>query len=178
MTTFSNTVNNLIINISEGTNALDFVKVVENERKSRNGINIVSEILGENFKNVMTRAIKNTGWDDNYAGSVAIEYLYFLLIHKINPTLPIVPSKDIDEVWHSHILFTKFYKLTCHKLFRKFLHHTPSVSQDDENKCNEGYVEMLREYKRIFNRDPPSNIWTQKQSKKRPPSPSCYDGCG
>lgn len=35
------------------------------------------------------------------------------------------PSKEVDQMWHTFILFTKDYAAFCLKHFGKFIHHTP-----------------------------------------------------
>jgi len=38
-----------------------------------------------------------------------------------------MPSKIVDEAWHTFILFTAEYESFCRKGFNKFLHHTPAA---------------------------------------------------
>lgn len=35
------------------------------------------------------------------------------------------PSKDVDEIWHAHVLHTKDYARDCHNFLGFFLHHVP-----------------------------------------------------
>jgi hypothetical protein len=41
------------------------------------------------------------------------------------PNRSLVPSQDIDRVWHHHILDTMKYAQDCQMLFGYFLHHFP-----------------------------------------------------
>lgn len=41
-----------------------------------------------------------------------------------------VPNKDVDKVWHLHILHTRQYAADCDQLFGCFLHHTPRDERD------------------------------------------------
>ncbi|QLH43881.1 MAG: hypothetical protein HWD59_15100 [Coxiellaceae bacterium] len=49
------------------------------------------------------------------------------------------PSRDIDEIWHAHILHTQDYTEFCEKLFGFYLHHCPShiVKLKDQEKSQE-----------------------------------------
>jgi hypothetical protein len=37
----------------------------------------------------------------------------------------VVPSKEIDIFWHTHILDTQKYMSDCENLFGKYIHHFP-----------------------------------------------------
>ncbi|AEV39339.1 hypothetical protein PSE_4837 [Pseudovibrio sp. FO-BEG1] len=37
------------------------------------------------------------------------------------------PSKAVDIVWHTHILFTEKYFKDCDEIFGHYLHHRPQV---------------------------------------------------
>ena len=53
------------------------------------------------------------------------QYLMFLLLVYLHPNIKIVPTKEIDLVWHYHILDTSKYESDCQQLFGSFLHHFP-----------------------------------------------------
>lgn len=38
---------------------------------------------------------------------------------------PISPTREIDNIWHLHILDTKEYEKFCNEVFGKFVHHIP-----------------------------------------------------
>ena len=38
----------------------------------------------------------------------------------------LVPTRDIDEFWHNHILYTKEYMADCVALCGSYLHHSPA----------------------------------------------------
>lgn len=59
-------------------------------------------------------------------------YKNFLILIKKYPHDHLVPSRDIDEFWHNHILYTKNYHQDCLKIFGHYLHHEPASNEDDE----------------------------------------------
>lgn len=71
------------------------------------------------------------GWDEDFARKVSELYKSFLfLIYKYRCTkIPLVPTREIDEFWHTHILFTKKYFEDCHNIFGEYIHHNPA--EDD-----------------------------------------------
>lgn len=52
-------------------------------------------------------------------------YRQFLVLHAMYPNEDLVPTKQIDEYWHQHILDTRQYAKDCEFLFGAFLHHDP-----------------------------------------------------
>lgn len=52
------------------------------------------------------------------------DYRTYLLKCKVNPGKN-VPTKDVDEVFHAHILHTKQYHGDCSNYFGYYLHHEP-----------------------------------------------------
>lgn len=68
---------------------------------------------------------KKTGWIKSEAITCSQMYKNFLFLVKKYPGKVIPPSKQIDEFWHEHIIFTRRYHEDCLKIFGKFLHHNP-----------------------------------------------------
>lgn len=52
---------------------------------------------------------------------------------------PLAPTREVDEVWHIHILHTERYMEDCQDIFGHYLQHTPRFG-----------VEELHEYTRIL----------------------------
>lgn len=64
-------------------------------------------------------------WTEEKALSELENFKVFLALCGI-AGFPVVPTKDIDEVWHACILHTSFYMRLCNLLFGKYIHHRPS----------------------------------------------------
>lgn len=65
----------------------------------------------------------------------------------------IVPTKEIDEVWHFHILDTLKYGKDCEDIFGKFLHHFPylgSRGSDDAELLFKSFEKTRRLYDSEF----------------------------
>ena len=52
-------------------------------------------------------------------------YKRFLFLAYRYPERRLAVLKDIDEIWHLHILDTKKYFKDCDVLFGRYLHHCP-----------------------------------------------------
>jgi len=57
-------------------------------------------------------------------------YRQFLVINALYLMELLVPSADVDEIWHMHILDTQAYLRDCHEALGFFLHHVPAQSGD------------------------------------------------
>lgn len=57
-------------------------------------------------------------------------YKNFLILSRKYPEEIFVPSKEIDEFWHNHILATRQYHQDCEAIFGYYYHHDP---MDREN---------------------------------------------
>ncbi len=53
------------------------------------------------------------------------KYRRFLKLCAMYPERSIVPSKEIDQAWHAHILDTAKYAVDCDAIFGFLLHHFP-----------------------------------------------------
>jgi hypothetical protein len=60
------------------------------------------------------------------------EYRRFLFLYHLYPDRIIVPSKEIDRVWHTHILDTAKYREDCELLFGQFIDHWPYFGMTDD----------------------------------------------
>jgi len=59
------------------------------------------------------------------------KFLYILVkYHKDFDT--ILPTLEIDEIWHNHILDTEKYINDCDVLFGRYYHHYPYFGIDDQ----------------------------------------------
>jgi hypothetical protein len=53
------------------------------------------------------------------------EYRRFLALKVFYPGVSLVPSKQVDNIWHAHILDTRAYREDCEKVFGRFIDHYP-----------------------------------------------------
>ena len=75
---------------------------------------------------IMRRVAKsNPDWDVERLCRAELEYRRFLFLCKEYPCTPLSPLRDVDEVWHAHILHTQDYAADCKGFLGRFLHHCP-----------------------------------------------------
>lgn len=73
----------------------------------------------------LTDRTHGLGWSIERATRALQGYLQFLRAIDQHPTAALVPSQDVDEVWHCHLLDTHKYAADCQWLFGRFIHHNP-----------------------------------------------------
>jgi hypothetical protein len=66
----------------------------------------------------------NPGMDPDMAGRLVVEALKFVSAAAQFPTVPITPTREVDEGWHALILHTHLYATLCSRLGRT-VHHYP-----------------------------------------------------
>lgn len=81
-----------------------------------------------------------------------LNYRVFLQAHRQDGG-SLVPTKEIDTVWHHHILDTEKYISDCHQLFGRYVHHYPyaGATSDDLAPHSERFNRSLKIYENIKN---------------------------
>lgn len=87
------------------------------------------------------------------ADRLTLKYRRFLKLCAMYPERGIVPSKELDPVWHAHILDTAKYYEDCMKVFGFVLHHFPylgSRGPEDVLLLKQKFAETCALYKQHF----------------------------
>src|SRR6516225_6629435 len=87
-------------------------------------------------------------WDEERAERALNEYRQFLALMHWNPEAVLVPSEDIDEVWHTHVLNTARYQADCETIFGRFQHHFPTPGESEE--VPEDHMNGIDETRKLF----------------------------
>lgn len=77
-------------------------------------------------------------------------YKNFLWLHKLYPNISLVPTKEIDECWHNHILYTKRYSHDCEQLFGHYFHHIPAQPGESDTELASNYMQTKALYLETF----------------------------
>lgn len=81
------------------------------------------------------RVARRHGWDMQKAEGVKCEYEDFLRKSAYEGANFDVPSMEVDQLWHEHILDTRNYHSYCQNVIGCFVHHIPDKTaplRDDE----------------------------------------------
>ena len=102
---------------------------MNNELNQRNKIRSkitsspVNEIHFTKIKNKLLKKRASLKWSKQNVDEALELYQMFLFLCWKYPSKKIVPTFEINVVWHEHILQTKKYILDCEKVFGQYLHH-------------------------------------------------------
>ena len=108
----------------------------------------------------MRHLMRNQGWTLTYAQRAIAEYKKFAFLTVV-ANYQVVPSDQVDQVWHAHVLLTQSYwEEFCPKVLGKTLHHYPTRGGREERaKFHHLYVETIASYQHFFG-SPPTDIWS------------------
>jgi hypothetical protein len=114
------------------------------EDSLKKGLKAISGLDLEPIKFKLMDTLDGSGWSRPRTEQASSNYRRFLILNLKFPSRAIVPSKDVDSFWHSHILDTKKYAADCHEIFGYFLHHFPYFGmrgEDDKCDMNTAFME-------------------------------------
>ena len=116
------------------------------------------------------RLARDRSWPLDHARLAIEEYRRFCFLSVVQ-TSPVTPSEDVDEVWHTHLAYTRdYWDLWCAQVLGRRLHHDPTEGGPSEaRKFREQYAQTLATYEHWFG-PPPAAFWpsTQKRFAARP----------
>jgi hypothetical protein len=94
-------------------------------------------------------------WSLGQATQAIEQYRRFLFLHHRYPMAQLVPSAEIDRVWHMHILDTVKYREDCEHLFGRFIDHYPYFGlghEAEHRRLQTAYAETLALTEQCFGR--------------------------
>lgn len=63
-------------------------------------------------------------------------------------------SSDVDNLWHTFILFTKEYAHFCNTYFNRFIHHIPELEKastpEQMEKAYQDFQAFIKKYEQLF----------------------------
>lgn len=115
--------------------------------------------LGSDFK-FSDRLARENAWTVEFTRRVISEYKKFIFLCA-EAGHPVTPSVAVDHVWHLHLCYTRSYwHDLCKNTLGFPLHHGPTKGGKAENqKFHQWYQNTLDSYRRIFQTEPPADIW-------------------
>ena len=123
----------------------------------------INQVMAYQMPNIIKRCQKDFGYSDADMVILEKELKRFLIMCIVLDSDYLgMYSKDVDNLWHSFILFTKEYAEFGETYAGKFLHHAPEINDnrtpDEFAKSREGFRGFIKDYQRIFNEEA-HNIW-------------------
>ena len=150
---------------------------------------LAQKISSMNLEPVIFKLVHECDWTLEKALLVEAQYKTFLLM-ALTLSTPTVPTKEIDEMWHNHILDTSLYAFHCKEVFGRFLDHFPYLGVrggNDAQLLKDSFkvtVQQFAEFAPIFGANliklhgTESSLCVGQCAEHgcNSPSPSCCDG--
>ena len=101
-----------------------------------------------------------------------LEYRRFLMLKISYPNKKFSPTRNMDQVWHQHILDTARYRRDCIAIFGKFMDHRPYFGPHSAEgvweQMSERFVSMNSLYLQNFGENPAEDIdiFVEKNMKR------------
>lgn len=98
-------------------------------------------------------ADEGAGWTPAECEEAELEYKRYLTLNMRYEDRAIVPTKQIDTMWHFHILDTRAYHKDCDEVFGEYFHHFPYFGMrgdDDAQDLEDSFYETAELYEKDF----------------------------
>lgn len=112
---------------------------------------------------VRARLLREGELDADTLDTAILEFRRYLGLHVTEPRPLAMFSKEVDEVWHTCVLFTRLYAQLCIEAFGHFLHHEPSDEPEPEPEAE--WAAFADAYTALYD-EPPGAIWSQPISRR------------
>lgn len=126
---------------------------------------LINNIMNYQMPEVLKRCQKDFNYTDQDIIILEQEFKRFLILCIIKENVDKgihMYSSDVDNLWHSFILFTKEYGEFCSTYAGQFIHHSPLVndqfSLEQIKQSSDDFRLFLENYKQTFDEEAHS-IW-------------------
>jgi hypothetical protein len=132
-----------------------------------NPANVVQEAMNFPMGPVLARYKKDFNVSDETAKNHEVELKRYLVLCSLYPEAQFnMFSEQVDNLWHTFIMFTKDYNAFCKRIANKFLHHSP---HDESEVASQEYLEnnyhmFSEQYINLF-KEEPSSVWGKEKDK-------------
>lgn len=124
------------------------------EELKRRGVEpAIAEIDLSMVKMKLREPDEGKGWSVEECETAELEYKRYLTLNLRYDDRAIVPTKQVDNFWHYHILDTRAYHRDCQRVFGEYFHHFPYFGmrgEADEENLKNSFFETVDLYEREF----------------------------
>lgn len=108
------------------------------------------------------RLARENSWSPDFTDRVVSEYRRYLYLTQVAGHV-VVPSEEVDQVWHLHLTYThSYWEQLCGAVLGSPLHHNPTAGGAEEgDKFRRLYERTLASYRRHFGEAAPADIWPE-----------------
>ena len=111
------------------------------------------------LNDVITRYARNTQLSYQDAERHVFELRRFLVLCATNEGPGYGMRGQIDEAWHTFLMFTREYAEFCDAIGGRFIHHQPHTTPADRSEGSGAYTRFLADYEHAFGEPAPADLW-------------------
>lgn len=120
----------------------------------------INKALNWNLDKPKAFLINRQGKNSAHVDLIAKEYLRYLGIIAAYPTDRFPVSEEVDEMWHTHILFTRDYRKMSLIIRGEYINHDPILTEADRLALEPYYHKgTLIRYREIYGEPAPRWLW-------------------
>lgn len=120
----------------------------------------IERIMAWDLSRVKQYLVNREGMTVGRAEQIEPEYKRFIALNVLFPDEKIPIAGDVDEMWHTHIMFTENYEQFCRQMNNgRMMHHRPTINEAEAKLLLGDFTgNTLRLYERVFGK-PDMSIW-------------------
>lgn len=112
----------------------------------------------------------------------ARELRRFLVLCALNPEVRYGMRGNVDDIWHTFLIYSRDYAAFCDVVAGTFVHHVPEGgaegSESARAESRASYDRTLADYETSFGQPPPKDIWPRiAAAKGLTGSEACGSSC-
>jgi hypothetical protein len=115
--------------------------------------NTINNEVIQSIKSLEYKLTKDNNWTRPEYKEAEEEYIRFLTLRMLHPSVSIAPTELIDTVWHAHILNTEAYHNDCNIMFGKYLHHVPHLEKEASEENSDSFDNLIRLFPLVHDRN-------------------------
>lgn len=117
----------------------------------------IHNIMAYSMSEIVKRCQKDHNYSDQDMIILEKELKRFLALELIKDTPNLgtgMYSTDVDNLWHTFLLFTKEYAEFCQKHFNHFIHHVPEIEKvstsEQIEEVHKDFKAFVKNYEELF----------------------------
>jgi hypothetical protein len=111
---------------------------------------------------VRERLLRDASMPLSWVDEAIFEFRRYLGLSAVVPERVMMFSKQVDEVWHVCLLFSRLYAAWCDAAFGRFVHHEPARGPDPDRQASWRIFE--ESYERLYG--PPGRLWQMARPRE------------
>jgi hypothetical protein len=132
-------------------------ETMKNEKSAQEVQSIISKGMQYPMKKILERYCSEKSVSMKVAREQERELKRFLILFAINKQ-KLGMRSDLDELWHTFILFTREYTDFCNEIAGFYIHHNPKTEEDSSS--NDTHESFITNYKSLYGEEPPKKFWS------------------